>query len=263
MRLGRGQRRRLRRAGARRPRRRMPAPRPPRPAPRRGASAPARPASAAPVPCPSASGSAAASAPATTAATVAGIPPINPRGPRGPGRIEAVDAAGNTFSFAQTQAEAADSTNCTVTVPDRPLSAKGLATPWELGDGCTWANGGHRGRVHRRHDPGAERPAPGLQPAGDQPGHHPGRGADAADDRAGFAGHPQRRVQRQRAGPGRPGRAAGPLRRRASGTRWSTRRRSATRSTSTGWPTPRSRAAPLKIPATRHRPGRPGLPDHA
>ena len=56
-----------------------------------------------------------------------------------------MDAAGNTFSFAQTQAEAADSTNCTVTVPDRPLSAKGLATPWELGDGCTWANGATEG----------------------------------------------------------------------------------------------------------------------
>jgi hypothetical protein len=56
-----------------------------------------------------------------------------------------VDAAGNTFSFAQTQAEAAASMNCTVTVPARPLSAKGLATPWELGDGCTWANGGTEG----------------------------------------------------------------------------------------------------------------------
>ena len=56
-----------------------------------------------------------------------------------------MDAAGNTFSFAQTQAEAADSTNCTVTVPARPLSAKGLATPWELGDGCTWANGATEG----------------------------------------------------------------------------------------------------------------------
>ena len=43
------------------------------------------------------------------------------------------------------QAEAADSTNCTVTVPDRPLTAKGLATPWVLGDGCTWANGGTEG----------------------------------------------------------------------------------------------------------------------
>ena len=114
-------------------------------APATGASASAAASSAAPVPCPSASGSAAASAPATTAATVAGIPPINPAGRPGLAGSNAVDAAGATFSFAQTQAEAADSTNCTVTVPDRPLSAKGLATPWELGDGCTWANGATEG----------------------------------------------------------------------------------------------------------------------
>ncbi|MGH3176992.1 MAG: hypothetical protein ACRDPF_24385, partial [Streptosporangiaceae bacterium] len=100
---------------------------------------------AAPVPCPSASGSAAASAPAAAAVTVAGIPPINRAGRPGLAGANAVDAAGNAFSFAQTQAEAADSTNCTVTVPARPLSAQGLATPWELGDGCTWANGASEG----------------------------------------------------------------------------------------------------------------------
>jgi len=111
-----------------------------------GASAPASaPASAAPCPSAAASGSAAASAPATTAATVAGIPPINPPGRPGLAGSNAVDAAGGAFSFAQTQAEAADSTNCTVTVPARPLTAKGLATPWELGDGCTWANGATEG----------------------------------------------------------------------------------------------------------------------
>ena len=110
------------------------------------ASAPASaPASAAPCPSAAASGSAPASAPATTAATVAGIPPINPPGRQGLAGSNAVDAAGGAFSFAQTQAEAADSTNCTVTVPARPLTAKGLATPWELGDGCTWANGATEG----------------------------------------------------------------------------------------------------------------------
>ena len=94
------------------------------------ASAPASaPASAAPCPSAAASGSAPASAPATTAATVAGIPPINPPGRVGLAGSNAVDAAGNAFSFAQTEAEAADSTNCTVTVPDRPLTAQGLATP--------------------------------------------------------------------------------------------------------------------------------------
>ena len=114
------------------------------PAPAVSGSAPAS-ASAAPVPCPSASGSAAASAPATAAAAVAGIPPINPAGRRGLAGSNAVDAAGDAFSFTQTQAEAADSTNCTVTVPAHPLTAKGLATPWELGDGCTWANGDSEG----------------------------------------------------------------------------------------------------------------------
>src|SRR6516164_4037574 len=119
------------------------APAPAASAPAAGASAPASAAaSAAPAPCPSASGSA---APAAAAATVAGIPPINPAGRAGLAGSNAVDAAGNAFSFAQTQAEAANSMNCTVTVPARPLSAKGLATPWVLGDGCTWANGGTEG----------------------------------------------------------------------------------------------------------------------
>jgi hypothetical protein len=110
------------------------------------ASAPASaPAAAAPCPSAAASGSAAASAPATVAAAVAGIPPINPAGRVGLAGSNAVDAAGNAFSFTQTEAEAADSTNCTVTVPDRPLTARGLASPWVLGDGCTWANGGTEG----------------------------------------------------------------------------------------------------------------------
>jgi hypothetical protein len=57
----------------------------------------------------------------------------------------AVDAAGDAFSFSQTSDQAADSTNCTVSVPANPLTAQGLATPWELGDGCTWANGDTEG----------------------------------------------------------------------------------------------------------------------
>jgi hypothetical protein len=115
-------------------------------APAPAASAPAS-ASAAAAPCPSASasGSAAASAPAAAAVTVAGIPPINPPGRQGLAGSNAVDAAGNAFSFAQTPAEAANSTNCTVTVPDNPLTAQGMATPWVLGDGCSWENGGTEG----------------------------------------------------------------------------------------------------------------------
>ena len=117
-----------------------PAPAASAPAPAASGSAPAAAGSAAPAPCPSASGSAAA-----VAATVADIPPINRAGRPGLAGANAVDAAGNAFSFSQTAAEAADSTNCTVTVPARPLSAQGLATPWVLGDGCTWANGATEG----------------------------------------------------------------------------------------------------------------------
>src|SRR5258705_3624530 len=123
-----------------------PAASPPAPAasaPAASAPAASAPASAAAAPCPSASASASA-APAVAAA-VTGIPRINPPGRQGLAGSNAVDAAGNAFSFTQTQAGAADSTNCTVTVPDRPLTAQGLATPWVLGDGCTWENGGTEG----------------------------------------------------------------------------------------------------------------------
>ena len=56
-----------------------------------------------------------------------------------------MDAAGNAFSFNQDAAQAAASMNCTVSVPANPLTAAGLASPWVLGDGCTWANGGTEG----------------------------------------------------------------------------------------------------------------------
>jgi hypothetical protein len=107
------------------------------------ASAPAAASSAAAAPCPSASGSAAAANPATAADFA--IPPNNAANRAGLAGANAVDAAGNAFSFTQNADEAAASTNCTVSVPANPLSAQGLATPWVLGDGCTWANGGTEG----------------------------------------------------------------------------------------------------------------------
>jgi hypothetical protein len=106
------------------------------------ASAPAPAASASAAPCPSASASASAAATTTLAL---GIPPINRPGRAGAAGANAVDASGAALSFTQTTAEAANSTNCTVSVPAQPLTATGLATPWELGDGCTWANGGTEG----------------------------------------------------------------------------------------------------------------------
>jgi hypothetical protein len=47
---------------------------------------------------------------------------------------------GSAVNLNQTPAEAADSTNCTLQVPARPLSARGLATPYVLGDGCEMSN---------------------------------------------------------------------------------------------------------------------------
>jgi hypothetical protein len=55
------------------------------------------------------------------------------------------DAAGNPFSFNQTAAQALNTMNCTLTVPANPLTAQGLATPWQLGDGCSWANAATEG----------------------------------------------------------------------------------------------------------------------
>jgi hypothetical protein len=55
-------------------------------------------------------------------------------------------AAGATpISLDQTAAEAANSMNCTLEVPAEPLTAKGLETPWQLGDGCSMENAGTEG----------------------------------------------------------------------------------------------------------------------
>jgi hypothetical protein len=56
-----------------------------------------------------------------------------------------VDGAGNAINLNQTAAQAAASMNCILAVPANPLSAQGLATPWQLGDGCSMANAGTEG----------------------------------------------------------------------------------------------------------------------
>src|SRR6266699_1860086 len=115
-------------------------------APAAGASAPAAASSAAAAPCPSASGSATAAAAAGAAAAANfAIPANNAANRAGLAGANAVDAAGNAFSFNQNADQAAASMNCTVSVPANPLTAAGLASPWVLGDGCTWANGGTEG----------------------------------------------------------------------------------------------------------------------
>jgi hypothetical protein len=56
-----------------------------------------------------------------------------------------VDGTGAAISLNQTAAQAAASLNCSLAVPANPLSAAGLATPWQLGDGCSMANAGSEG----------------------------------------------------------------------------------------------------------------------
>jgi len=56
-----------------------------------------------------------------------------------------VDGTGAAINTQQTAAQAAASMNCSLTVPANPLSAAGLSTPWQLGDGCSMANAGTEG----------------------------------------------------------------------------------------------------------------------
>ncbi|MGD0244919.1 MAG: hypothetical protein ABSB59_31965 [Streptosporangiaceae bacterium] len=127
-------------------------------APAASASAPATAASAAP--CPSASGAVAAAASPTATAAAATSPAAvlaavtaaaaNNNGPIAARQLgdvanAPVDGAGNAISLNQTAAQAAASGNCSITVPANPLSAKGLSTPWQLGDGCSMANAGTQG----------------------------------------------------------------------------------------------------------------------
>ena len=237
-----------RRAGARRHQpgrqRRGPCGQRERAGPAASGSAPAPAGSAAAAPCPSASGSAAASgAPAAAvAAAVTGIPPLNPAGRPGLAGANAVDAAGNAFSFTQTQAEAANSTNCTVSVPARPLTAQGLASPWVLGDGCTWANGGTEGvfidATILAPNGQVQVYNPLVITQGTRRRRRPRRRRSRGVRRSSSASATTATRWRWSAGARGRGTASTP-----SGTRWSTRPRSATRPTSTGWPTSRSPAA--------------------
>src|SRR5579872_884239 len=105
---------------------------------------PAAAASAAPCPSASASGGAAVAAAAVAPA------PSNASGRTaffqlGDVATNPVDGTGAAINLNQTAAQAAASMNCTLTVPNNPLSAAGLATPWQLGDGCSMANAGTEG----------------------------------------------------------------------------------------------------------------------
>jgi len=102
---------------------------------------------------PSASASASASATSTaTTGTGATVPPASsfangPIATRQLGDVATapVDGTGAAISLNQTAAQAATSLNCSLAVPANPLTAAGLATPWQLGDGCSMANAGTEG----------------------------------------------------------------------------------------------------------------------
>jgi hypothetical protein len=108
-----------------------------------------------PAPTASASASASAAASATATSTTsagAAVAPANSfangtvaRFKLGDVATAPVDGAGNAISLTQTAAQAAASMNCALAVPANPLSAQGLATPWQLGDGCSMANAGTEG----------------------------------------------------------------------------------------------------------------------
>jgi hypothetical protein len=100
---------------------------------------------ASPTPCASAS----ASADPTTNAVV---PPAATFSngqtaffPLGDLATDPVDGTGAAINLNQTADEAATSMNCTLTVPNRPLTAAGLATPYQLGDGCTMQDAANEG----------------------------------------------------------------------------------------------------------------------
>jgi hypothetical protein len=99
--------------------------------------------SAAPAPCPTASASGDPAAVVPPAATFANGPTAFSQ--LGDLATDPVDGTGAAINLNQTAAQAAMSMNCTLTVPARPLTARGLATPWQLGDGCSQANTGTEG----------------------------------------------------------------------------------------------------------------------
>jgi hypothetical protein len=99
----------------------------------------------------SASASATAS-PSTSASAATTVPPAATFAsgpvastPLGDLATAPVDGTGAPISLNQTAAQAAASMNCTLEVPANPLSAVGLATPWQLGDGCSMENAGTEG----------------------------------------------------------------------------------------------------------------------
>jgi hypothetical protein len=100
---------------------------------------------ATPSPCPTTSTSATASGTTLTAPSFAtGQTAFRPLGDLANAPVNGAAGAA-PISLDQTAAEAANSMNCTLLVPNNPLSTQGLETPYQLGDGCTMANSANVG----------------------------------------------------------------------------------------------------------------------
>jgi hypothetical protein len=106
-------------------------------------------ASAAATPCPSASASASATTATSTTPLLATTFASGAVAARQLGDVATAPvsgAAGATpIAMNQTAAEAANSMNCTLQVPNNPLTTRGLETPYQLGDGCSMANAATEG----------------------------------------------------------------------------------------------------------------------
>ena len=117
------------------------------------ASGAAAAAGASAAPCPAQSGGAAdVAATASAAPRVAVQPNTFATGPIATQQLggiatQPVDGTGAAINLNQTPDEAANSGNCTISVPSNPLSAQGLATPYQLGDGCSETNAGQQAFV--------------------------------------------------------------------------------------------------------------------
>jgi hypothetical protein len=80
-------------------------------------------------------------APCPSGSTAPAPPPVNPEaGQADLAMASPVDPTGAAISLTQSAAEAANTLSCTLIVPKNPLTARGLATPWQLSDGCSQAN---------------------------------------------------------------------------------------------------------------------------
>jgi len=95
-----------------------------------------------------------ASASSTASGSAAAVPPASSfangavaRFRLGDVATAPVDGTGAALNLQQNADQAANSLTCTIAVPANPLSAQGLATPYQLGNGCTMATGAEQAFV--------------------------------------------------------------------------------------------------------------------